>query len=184
MDFNSMISCKRLSGVIHLLNSKLYLHPMTGPNHAILVLVLTVESSLFMGDQCSWFYARIYIPTNMLLFLMYINITQDQIIYWLPTKYSPKNQQILVSHEHWPPQIKIIPQYKVSIWSSLPVLPPICWNAVWCVSYQLLGCLWNTDFDSRLLHLLGSWNVWLVNRHMILPLVYPGIHVCRDAYSS
>lgn len=75
-------------------------------------LACTVESSLFVGDQFSWLSwinlvheftsPRTFIQS---LFTKIFPVTQ-------PTKLRPHNAgKTFATHEHQPPQIKMIPQY-------------------------------------------------------------------------
>lgn len=62
----------------------------------------------FMGSHC----LRIYIPTNLytIIRLIFIKIFPTA----LPTKLSQQTRKMFDTHEHWPPRIKMIPQYFVS----------------------------------------------------------------------
>lgn len=57
----------------------------------------TVESSWFVGDQCSCL-------TIICLMLLKISC------YTTKLTMSPWSRKIFATHEHWPPQIKLIPQ--------------------------------------------------------------------------
>jgi hypothetical protein len=62
-------------------------------------------------------------------------------------------------------------------------------TAVWCVSYQSLSCSWHTDLDYGSYRLPDleiqitaavtvSQGILTPPRHLIPPLVYPGVRVC------
>ena len=80
-------------------------------------VLVTVESSLFVGDQCSWISwvtltHEFTSPRTCFIFrLIFINIMPFALFINYHEITSPRTSKILVNHEHWPSRIKMILQY-------------------------------------------------------------------------
>jgi hypothetical protein len=102
--------------------------------------VTTVESSLFVGDQCLWI-SWTPLPTDLhphkhvffIIHYIYIDITPITLSMSYPQNKVPINQQNLVTHEHWPPRIKVI-------FHSIPIVIIISSNR--CLSIHCFRDYW------------------------------------------
>jgi hypothetical protein len=95
-------------------------------NNKLLSRIIIVRGEPIFVDFVGHPYPRIDIPTNMLLFLYKYYLDYINLLVTFEIR-SPRTSRNLVTHERWPPRIKVTPQYynsKIPVMHSGKIISP------------------------------------------------------------